>query len=470
MKGKAGLPVATAANDPESARPALPSDAPRFAGPGAVATSAPGNPETEGAGQAISGAAMDFRLPARRAIPRLALAILILLATVAYGAHALWIARIPLVEPGAVLAVAQMQPFEDQLDVRGIVSPVDTVFVDTADSGRVDEVFARDGSLVREGDPLLRLSNPQRQMDLLTRESELAQQISNLSIMEASFAENRSEQTRRLESRRLDLVQTRKANERLQALVQEGFYPKSALEDSADKFDSAVRALKNEESAQRSLVQTQVPALVEMRRAIQNVKNGVAVASRSVGALLIKAPRAGRLVGFDTQVGTALKQGDRVARIDDPSHYKVDAFVDEFYLSRIGVGTPAEIMVADHVIKTQVSQIFSQLKDGRFRISVELPPIASTPYNVGTAIDLKLRFGSTTNALVLPNGPWLAETGGAWAFVATKNHDVADKRTLRPGRRNLRQVEILEGLQPGEEVIVSSYQKFLNHPSLRLRD
>ncbi|MGZ5199246.1 MAG: efflux RND transporter periplasmic adaptor subunit [Telluria sp.] len=409
----------------------------------------------------VTGAGMDKVVPKKRS--RIWIRVGAALAAVAACVFAFWhFAPHGLQVAAADVRVAAVQPgvFRDDIVVRATAEPLNSVILDSVESGRVEQVFVRDGQMVKKGDLLFRLSNPQRNIELLRTQAETAQQVSNLSNLRVAQETGRTDHRRRLSDLEFALQQAEKQHARNVRLAAKGFISQSALEESDDKLAQQKRAL-DDERARFALEETvRKGALDEMQTAINGLNSGLKLVSETVDALAVRAPIDGMLADFHLQVGQTVQMNEHIGRIDDPKQFKLVAGVDEFYLNRVAVGRHGTVHHDDKDYDVTISAVFPQIKDGRFTVELNFakdqPPVLSP----GQGIDAQLTLGAPTQALLLPNGAFANDTGGAWAFVLGKGSDIAEKRPVKLGRRSSTQIEVLSGLGAGDRVIISSYAPF----------
>lgn len=409
----------------------------------------------------VTGAAMDKVVPKKRG--HLWLRIGAGLAASGACAFALWhFAPHGLQVAAADVRVAAAAPgvFRDDIVVRATAQPHDSVILDSVESGRVEEVFARDGQLVKKGELLFRLSNPQRNLELLRTQAETAQQVSNLSNLRVAQEAGRTDHQRRLSDLEFALEQAEKQHARSARLAAKGFISQAALEESEDKLARQRHALDDEKARSALEENVRKGALAEMQTAIGGLQSGLKLVSATVDALAVRAPVDGMLADFHLQVGQTVRTDQHIGRIDNPRQFKLVADVDEFYLNRIAVGRRGSVRQDERDYEVTVSAVFPQIKEGRFTVELNFgkdrPPVLSP----GQGIDAQLTLGAPAPALLLPNGAFANDTGGAWAFVLGAGSNIAEKRAIRLGRRNSTQVEVLSGLSAGDRVIVSSYTPF----------
>jgi HlyD family secretion protein len=409
----------------------------------------------------VTGSAMDKVVPKKRS--RIWLRAGAGLAAVAALAFAFWhYAPHGLQVAAADVRVAAVQPgvFRDDIVVRAIAQPLNSVILDSVESGRVEQVFVRDGQMVRKGDLMFRLSNPQRNIELLRTQAETAQQVSNLSNLRVAQEAGRTDHQRRLSDLEFALQQAEKQHARNVRLAAKGFISQAALEESDDKYAQQKRALDTERGRFGLEETVRKGALDEMQTAINGLNSGLKLVSETVDALAVRAPIDGMLADFHLQVGQTVQMNEHIGRIDDPKQFKLMADVDEFYLNHIAVGRHGSVRPDDKDYEVAVAAVFPQIKDGRFSVELHFVKDQQPVMSPGQGIDAQLTLGAPAQALLLPNGAFANDTGGAWAFVLGKDSNIAEKRPLKLGRRSSTQIEVLSGLNAGDRVIISSYAPF----------
>jgi len=418
---------------------------------------------------AVTGAAMDKRVPRRRGRPalRIGAAVLVL----AGAGWAFWQALphgLQVAARDVRIARAEHGTFRDDVVIRATAEPLKSIILDSVESGRVEEVFAKDGQAVKQGDLLFRLSNPQRNLELLARQTEYSQQIFNAANLRVAQEAVRSEHQRRLSELDYALAQARKQHERNLRLAAQHFLSAAALEESGDRLAQQQRALDDERRAVATEEQVRGRALQQMDSALHGLQSGLRLVSATVDALAVRAPADGVLTDFRMLVGQTVRPDQHIGRIDDPRHFKLSAQIDEFYLNRVAVGRSGQVTLDDKTYMLRVSTVYPQIKEGRFSAEMVFTDGQPAVISPGQGMDAQLRLGEPAPALLLPNGAFVNDSGGAWAFVVAADGTCAGRRAVKLGRRNNSQVEVLSGLAPGERVIVSGYAPFGKAERLQL--
>jgi len=378
---------------------------------------------------------------------------------------------LPVARADLDIAAVQQGLFHDVLVSRATVQPLQSVLLDAAEDGRVDSVLVKDGAEVQAGELLYVLASAQHAQELMARSSEVAQQLANLATFRAQLVAAQAAQRRELTQAGFELARARRELRRNEALAAQGFVSMAALDESHDKFEQAQAQLDQLRSDGREELATREESVQAMERAVMDLDKRLAALRAASDGLAVRAPVTGRLTGFSLQIGESVRANSHVARIDSAGRFKLLTGVDEYYLPRVAVGLRGVLETnggASHPL--HVTRIDPQVKEGRFSVELEFDGAPPAGLQVGQGLDARLTLGQPQPALLLKDGGFLAETGGAWAFVLDADGHHAQRRELRLGRHAAGQIEVLAGLAAGERVIVSSYRPFVGAQSLQLND
>jgi len=350
--------------------------------------------------------------------------------------------------------------FEDYIAVRATVAPLTTFYLTTEQGGGVKQVLAEDGAIVKAGQPLIVLSNTALRLQVASREADISSQINTIESTKLQLEDTRF----RYQSQLLDIehqLAVLKSDLARDKILLDGNAIAPMLyaqEQEQYRYELKLRdATIASRNAEQQLRTTQ---LAQLGKTLGWLKDNIATARASLDALTVVAPTAGQLTALDAKVGQSKVAGAVLGQVDSLDRFKLTAEVDEFYLGRIALGQTALFSVGDRDFQATVVKIYPQVSDGTFKVDLHFNGPAPEGITVGQAIDTKLELGGAATALMLPNGPFYQDTGGQWAFVLTPDGKYATRRRIELGRRNPDHVEVLDGLEPGERVIVSSYQGF----------
>jgi HlyD family secretion protein len=359
--------------------------------------------------------------------------------------------------------------FEDYIPLRGRLVPRSTVYLDAIEGGRVEKVLIEDGALVEAGDPIANLSNMNLQLEVLGREAAVTEQLNNMRTIELQLEQNRLSHKRNLIEIDYQIIRLTRALERQRELVAKNLVSQSTLDDLQDELTYYKNRRDITLESQQTDARMQEQQLQQLRDAGGQMQEGLSYARKNLDDLNVKAPLAGRLSGFNIEVGQSIERGGRLGQVDDPNGYKLNVKIDEFYLGRVDLQQAASLEHDNRTHDLVVAKIYPQVKDGQFEVDMLF---ADEPADLrrGQTLQLKLTLGDNSDAILVPNGTFYQETGGNWLFVVSPDGRDAVKRTVRMGRRNKDFIEVLDGLEPGEKVITSPYTSYAGMEHLSLNE
>lgn len=365
------------------------------------------------------------------------------------------------------VAAVTVGTFEDIIPARGQLVPRSTVYLDAIEGGRVEKILVEDGAVVEAGDPIAVLSNTNLQLEVLGREAAVTEQLNNMRTIELQLEQNRLSHKRNLVEIDYQITRLGRALDRQEDLATRNLVSQSELDDLRDELNyyEARRAVTLESQATDTRMQEQ--QLGQLRDAGAQLQAGLGFASKNIDDLSVRAPVPGKLSGFDIEIGQSIVRGGRLGQIDDPDGYKLNVKIDEFYLGRVDL---QQVAVADHNgrdIQLEVSKIYPQVNGGQFEVDMTL---AEQPVGLrrGQTMQLRLTLGDPEQVVLIPNGSFYQDTGGNWIFVVSPDGGEAIRRSVRLGRRNVDFIEVLDGLEAGENVITSPYTSYTNMDRLSL--
>ena len=350
--------------------------------------------------------------------------------------------------------------FEDYIAVRATVAPLATYYLTTEQGGVVKRVVTQDGSTVKAGQPLIVLSNTALRLQIASRDASTASQISSIENTRLQLEDTRF----RYQQQLLDIdhqIAVLKGDLARDKILFDGKAIAPTLyaqEKEQYRYELKLRAatIASRDTEER----VRDTELGELRSTLASLKTDLAIARESLAALTIRSPTNGQLTALDAYVGQSKAPGAVLGQVDSLNRFKLTAQVDEFYLGRIALGQTALFALGGRHYQATIVKIHPKVTNGTFKVDLHFKNAVPPGITVGQAIDTRLELGGASPALLLPNGPFFQDTGGTWAFVLTPDGRYATRRNIALGERNPDYVEVLQGLSPGQKVIISSYQGF----------
>jgi HlyD family secretion protein len=358
--------------------------------------------------------------------------------------------------------------FDDFLPLRARATPLVTVYLDAIEGGRVEQVLVEDGATVQAGQPLAILSNTELQLNVLSREAQVTEQLNIMRSQELALERARLENRRSLVQADYDVSRVQRQLNREAPLAERGYVAQKTYRDTQAEaqYQRSRRAvLQDSERTERELQSNQ---LAQLRQSSAALQRSLALARASLDALNLRAPVSGQLTAFSIQIGQSLNRGERLGQIDSAGRNKLVAQVDEFYLGRVQEGQIASAEQGGRSYRLRVTKIYPQVRNGAFEVDLQFAGQEPAELQRGQTVQIRLTLGDPAPALLIPAGAFYNETGGNWVFVVAPDGRSAVKRQVRLGRRNAEFIEVLDGLDPGERVITSPYTGFGDRDRLDL--
>lgn len=350
--------------------------------------------------------------------------------------------------------------FNDYIRVTGQVQPITTVQLSPLEAGIVERLVVEEGASVRKGDVLVELSNTSLTLEILNSEAELAEKQNILRNTLISMEQQKLDL--RLDKVQLDLDVERKRRtwQQNEELYRSNLIAREDWLQSKEDYELAAkkRELNIERQIQDSLYRT--VQIEQMEDNLANMKRNMELIRQRIGNLQVKSPIDGEVGLLDVVLGQSVTSGQKIGQVNDLSDYKVEAEIDESYIDRVRAGLDATFERQDTAFTMRLRKVYPEVRNGQFRADFTF--VGAHPRNIrsGQTYYLHLELGQPTDAVIIPRGSFYQSTGGAWIYVVAPEGDRAYKRQIRIGRQNPQYYEVLEGLEPGERVIVSGYENY----------
>lgn len=350
--------------------------------------------------------------------------------------------------------------FNDYIRVTGQVQPITTVQLSPLEAGVVERLVVEEGASVHKGDVLVELSNTSLTLEILNSEAELAEKQNILRNTLISMEQQKLDL--RLDKVQLDLDVERKHRtwQQNEELYRSNLIAREDWLQSKEDYELAAkkRELNIERQVQDSLYRT--VQIEQMEDNLANMKRNMELIRQRIGNLQVKSPIDGEVGLLDVVLGQSVSSGQKIGQVNDLSDYKVEAQIDESYIDRVRAGLDATFERQDTAFTMRLRKVYPEVRNGQFRADFTF--VGAHPRNIrsGQTYYLHLELGQPTDAVIIPRGSFYQSTGGAWIYVLAPEGDRAYKRQIRIGRQNPQYYEVLEGLEPGERVIVSGYENY----------
>lgn len=350
--------------------------------------------------------------------------------------------------------------FQEFIPINGVVMPIQTIYLDAIEGGRVEELFVEDGSMVTKGQPIMKLANSDLELSLANQETSVFQLQTQM-----QYTRNLAAQaTIQYQNSQADIDNALAEAERVYKLNERLFREKVIAEQdyksSVNSYNYQLRRRKLVSQTLRQDSVTSMQQVNQMKETITRNQATLALMRKKASDLVVKAPVAGQLTSRNAEVGELKSRGQRLGQIDVLSGFKVRADIDEHYISRVFIGLMGEFTIGDKTYKLKIKKVYSQVTNGRFQVDMEF--VGEVPNNIrrGQTLQIRLSLGDETQAVLLAKGGFYQQTGGNWIFKVGENGQKAYKVDIQLGRQNPEYYEVLSGLKPGDKVVTSSYENY----------
>ena len=359
--------------------------------------------------------------------------------------------------------------FQEYIPVDGIVLPRTTIYLNAVMGGTVKHIYVEDGEMLDINDTIVKLDNASMELSFMEQETRIFEAINNLENTQINLEKNTLLRQQEIINIKYRIDQATKNFNRMKHLFQDSLISEVEYEDAERDY------MMNVEQLKISLELKRIDSLSTVKRTAQNsatmgrLKGNLELLRQSYDNLFIKAPAGGILSSFNLQPGQTMSQGEHIGQIDVPSDgFMVRADIDERYLSRITIGLEATFSYEDLQYVVEVRKIYSDVNNGTFQVDLHFHDDYPEFLKRGQTIRMRLNFSGADDATIIKRGNFYQETGGQWIYVLDESGEFAVKRNIRLGRQNIREYEVLEGLEEGEKVIISGYKNLYERDKIIL--
>jgi HlyD family secretion protein len=359
--------------------------------------------------------------------------------------------------------------FQENIPVNGTVLPQTSIYLDAIEGGRVEEKYVDDGTLMKKGDPILRLSNTDLELDLVNQETNVYNLLTQMQISKNAAQQNTVQNLNQM----TDVQSQLKEAERIYNLDKDLYAKKAIGLQEYKKAENDYNYYKQKEKLTQQILNqdssTNKQQLLQSQQSYKGSQNALAVMRKKVGDLIVRAPVDGQLTSLDAEVGQSKNKGERLGQIDVMSGYKVRVDVDQHYLSRIYTGLRGTFDFADSDYVLEIKKVYSQITNGRFQVDMEF--VGKVPKGIrrGQTLQILLALSDERTSVLLAKGGFYQQTGGNWIFKVSADGSKAYKVDIQLGNQNTDYFEVMQGLQPGDKVVTSSYENYGDMQELVLK-
>lgn len=359
--------------------------------------------------------------------------------------------------------------FDDYVRLNGQVLPIQVVQISPEEGGIVREKVVEEGTRVRKGDVILRLSNSNLDLQILNAEAELAEKQNLLRNTQVAMQQDRLNNRTEQATLDTDCDRKRRAYEQNARLYKERLISKEVYLQSREDYKLARRkqSLISQRLKQDSLYRH--VQMAQMEDNLDNMRKNVLLVRDRKNKLEVRSAIDGELGLLDVELGQNIAAGQNIGQINDLSDFKVQAQIDEHYIDRVRPGLSASFSRDGKTYRLCVRKVYPEVRNGTFRTDFVFVGERPAQMRSGQTYYVELALGKSQQATLIPRGTFFQTTGGNWIFVLDKSGCKAYRRNISIARQNPQYYEVTDGLEPGERVITSGYEAFKDNEVLVIK-
>ena len=350
--------------------------------------------------------------------------------------------------------------FNDYIRVSGQVHPMTTIQLSPRESGIVEEIVIEEGTQVKAGDVIIRLSNDDLDMEILNSEANLAEKENALRNTMIQMEQEKMQLSLNILELETEVKRKGRTLESQKRLFNDGLIGKEEYLRSEEDYTLYCKKLEVTlaRAEQDSIYRT--VQIQQMEESLKNMKLNMQRIRNRKENLAVKAPIDGELGLLEVVLGQSIGSGAKIGQINALDSYKIEALIDEHYIDRVSAGLTATFERQNESYDAVIRKVYPEVRSGKFQADFKFSGEQPANIRTGQTYYLNLQLGQPESAVLIPRGTFYQKTGGKWIYVVSPDGDKAVKREIRIGRQNPQYYEVLEGLEPGEKVITSGYDNF----------
>ena len=348
--------------------------------------------------------------------------------------------------------------FEDFIVFQAKVTPLNSILVNVIEGGAVQEIFVENGDRVTQGQPLVRLYNPNTELTYMQQETAIIEQINNLNKAKLDLRDQELNLAKDLIAIEHDYHDAENLYNLNQKLFEQEIIAKNEWKVTQENFRFQKERMSIIKQSVTKEKQANLIQIKQLDQSIGIMNQSLSILRKNKNNFLITAPLSGRLSSFEPILGKTFTQGNSIGTIDVMQGYKLVADVDEFYLDKVAVAQKGTIDFNGNAVEVQIAKVIPEVKNGRFKVEISFVKNENLELNQGLSFGVRINLSEKTKTTLLSKGSFYQDTAGKWIFVVNGNK--AERRNIKIGRENPLYYEVIEGLKTGENVITSTYKDY----------
>lgn len=361
-------------------------------------------------------------------------------------------------------------PFQESIPENGTVMPLTTIYLVATDGGRVEKRYVDDGAILKAGDPILKLSNPDVEIGLANQTTQVSTMVATMQFSRVTAEQNTVTKLNNMADVQSYYVEAKRVYDLDNKLYPEKAIGSQEYQTAVNNYNYYKEKLRLQQEILHQDTLSRETQAAQDKEALERAQQTLQIQQQKVDALIIRAPVDGQLTALDAEVGQSKTPGYALGQVDVLSGFKIRlSDVDDHYVNRVFTGQTGTFSYNDTTYTLKISKVYTQITNGRFMVDMTFVGKEPKGIRKGQTLQITLALSDETTAILVPKGGFFQQTGGNWIFKLSADGKTAYRQDIQLGRMSTDYYEVLSGLKPGDQVITSSYENYGNMQELVLK-
>jgi HlyD family secretion protein len=358
------------------------------------------------------------------------------------------------------IATVSKGAFQETIPVNGVVLPISSIYLDAIEGGRVEEKYVEDGTIMKKGQPILRLSNTDIELSMVNQQTAVYNLFTQMQIANNAAQQNTVTKMNQVTDVESQLREAKRIYDLDKILFEKKAIGSQEFQQAENNYHYYLQKKKLTDQIMSADSISNAQQVNQSKQLLKGSQMALNVMQKKSGDLIVRAPVDGQLTSLDAEIGQNKNKGERLGQIDVLSGFKVRVDVDEHYISRIYSGLKGKFTFADSNYDLKIFKVYTQVTAGHFQVDMQFVGAVPKGIRRGQTLQILLALSEEKTAILVPRGGFYQQTGGNWIFKVSEDGKTAFRTDIQLGNQNPEYYEVLSGLNPGDKVVTSSYENY----------
>lgn len=359
-------------------------------------------------------------------------------------------------------------PMVRQVRGLGTLVPEEIRWIAARTEARVDKIIVRPGAHVEPDTVLLELTSPEVEQAARDAGSQYAAAEAELTTLRATLQRGLLEQEASAAKVHSEFQQAKMENETNDSLAKNGLVSELVHKTSKIKAEDLAARDQIEQKRYDFARNNIEPQIASKQAAVDQAKANAVLKREQMEQLKVRAGFAGVLQQLPVEVGQQVKPGSNLARVADPTKLKAEIKIAETQAKDIQINLPASIDTRNGVVAGHVTRVDPAVEQGTVRVDVALEGDLPRGARPDLSVDGTIELERLDNVVFVGRPAFGQENNTVGIFKLVAGNSEAVRTPVKLGRSSVNTIEIISGLEPGDQVILSDTSAMDAHDRIRL--